>query len=77
MVAIMEGRFQEGLSLGQQAFTIGQRAQTENAAQMFGIQSFSINRELGLVTDAVVQTVRDFAAQYPAVPAWRCGGRRR
>ncbi|HEY5638927.1 MAG TPA: protein kinase, partial [Dehalococcoidia bacterium] len=72
MVAIMEGRFQEGLALGQQAFAIGKRAQTENAAQMFGIQSFGISRELGLTTDAVVEAVRDFAAQYPAVPAWRC-----
>ncbi len=73
MVAIMEGRFQEGLVLAQQAFTVGQRAQSENAAQMFGVQSFTVNRELGLVNDATVETIRDFAAQYPAAPAWRCG----
>ena len=71
MIAQLDGRYQEATSLAQEASRIGQRMQDLNAAQMFGIQTFAVNRELGLLNKAFIDTTRNFAAQYPAVPAWR------
>jgi class 3 adenylate cyclase len=70
---ILDGRFQEALIPAQEASAIGLRMQDPNAAMMFGVQTFSINRELGLLNEALVETIRTFAAQYPTLPAWRTG----
>ena len=72
MRALLDGRFQEVQRLAQQALAIGQRALDQNAAQMFGVQTFAVNRELGVVNEAAIKAIKNFAEQYPAVPAWRC-----
>ena len=71
MRALMAGRFEEGECLAQQALAIGQRIQSQTAANFFGVQLFWRHRELGRLQEleGVVQT---WAAQSPAVPAWRC-----
>jgi class 3 adenylate cyclase len=72
MRALLEGRFQEGERLAQQALAVGQRAQEQNAAQMFGVQMFILRREQGGFGEADVAAAKGFAERYPAVPAWRC-----
>ncbi|KKK82898.1 hypothetical protein LCGC14_2798790, partial [marine sediment metagenome] len=69
---LLEGRFQEAQRLAQQALAVGQRAQEQNAAQMFGVQMFILRSQRGELGEADVAAARRFAAQYPAVPAWRC-----
>ena len=45
MRALMAGRFEEGERLAQQALAIGQRIQSQTAANFFGVQLFWRHRE--------------------------------
>jgi len=72
MFALAEGRFAEGEQVAQAAFKDGQRADVQNAVQFFGVQTFLLQRERGLLA-ALEGGVRSFVEQYPALPIWRCG----
>jgi class 3 adenylate cyclase/tetratricopeptide (TPR) repeat protein len=70
--ALMLGRFEDSERLAQQAFTIGQRLQTETAGGVFGIQMFALRREQGRLKE-VEPVVRVFLQQHSAAAAWRPG----
>jgi tetratricopeptide (TPR) repeat protein len=70
MRALLEGRFEEGERLAPQALAIGQRVQSQTAANFFGVQMFSLHREQGRLQE-LEAAVKGFVQQYPAVPAWR------
>lgn len=72
MRALLDGRLDEGESLTQQALAIGQRVDSHTAAQYFGVQIFRLRREQGRLSE-LEDIVKGLVAQYPAVPAWRCG----
>ena len=71
-LALMLGRFEDSERLAQQALTIGQSAQTETAAGVFGLQMFALRREQGRLKEAKPM-VRLFVQQHSAAAAWRPG----
>ncbi|MBI3802016.1 MAG: AAA family ATPase [Deltaproteobacteria bacterium] len=71
MRALLEGQFQEGEQLAQQAFALGQKAQrSQDATLVFGIQIFVLRREQGGLED-LEPAIRASAEQYPAFPIVR------
>ena len=70
--ALMQGHFEESERLAQEAFAIGQSAQTETAAGVFGLQMFALRREQGRLKE-VEPVVRVFLQQHSAAAAWRPG----
>jgi len=72
MRALMLGRFEDSERLAQEAFAIGQSAQTETAAGVFGLQMFALRREQGRLKE-VEPVVRVFLQQHSAAAAWRPG----
>jgi class 3 adenylate cyclase len=70
MRALMEGRFEEGERLAQQALAIGQRAGNPTALQAFGGQMLVLRREQGRLGE-LEAAVKGFVEQYPALPVWR------
>ncbi len=72
MRALMEGRFEDGERLAQQALAIGQRLQTENAAGIFGLQMFTLRREQGRLRE-LEPVVRYFVQQHTTAGTWRPG----
>jgi len=70
MRALMEGRFEDGQRLAQEALAIGQRLQTENAAGIFGLQIFTLRREQGRLKE-LAPVVRYFVQQHTAAGSWR------
>jgi tetratricopeptide (TPR) repeat protein len=70
MRAVMQGRFADCERLAQQALSIGQRLQTENAAGIFGLQMFTLRREQGRLKE-LEPVVRYFVQQHSAAAAWR------
>ncbi|MBI3300870.1 MAG: helix-turn-helix transcriptional regulator, partial [Deltaproteobacteria bacterium] len=72
MRALMQGRFVDSERLAQEALTIGQRLQTENAAGIFGLQMFTLRREQGRLKE-LEPVVRYFVKEHTAAAAWRPG----
>jgi class 3 adenylate cyclase len=70
MRVLMEGRFEEGERMAQEALAMGQRTQNPNAPQAFGIQISRVRGEQGRLEELEVMISR-FADQYPAVAGWR------
>ena len=70
--ALMLGYFEDSERLAQQAFAIGQSAQTDSAAGVFGLQMFALRREQGRLKE-VEPVVRVFLQQHSAAAAWRPG----
>jgi predicted ATPase/class 3 adenylate cyclase len=72
MRAVMQGRFADSERLAQEALTLGQRLQTENAAGIFGLQMFTLRREQGRLKE-LEPVVRYFVQQHTVAGAWRPG----
>ncbi len=70
MRALLTGRFAEAEQFALQALSIGQRVESQTAANFFGVQMFSLRREQGRLHE-LEAAVQGFVQQYPAVPAWR------
>jgi tetratricopeptide (TPR) repeat protein len=70
LLALLEGRFEDGESLAQQALALGERVQPESARGSFAVQMLVLRREQGRLNE-VKPIVKDFAERYPAVPGWR------
>ncbi len=72
MRALMEGRFEEGEELAQEALAVGQRAGNPTAIQAFGAQTLVLRRDQGRIGE-LEGFVKGFVEQQPNVPLWRCG----
>jgi class 3 adenylate cyclase len=72
MRAMLDGRFEDGERLAQEALAVGQRAQSQFAIQVFAAQTLYLRRQQGRVGDADLASLKGFAEQYSAYPAWRC-----
>ncbi len=68
MRALLDGRFEEGERLAHQA--LAEARGNPAAMQLFGIQISRVRSEQGRL-DELVDMIRGFADQYPAVPGWR------
>jgi class 3 adenylate cyclase len=71
MRALLDGRFEEGERLAQQALAIGQRAQGQTAVTWFGTQTNVLRMEQGRVRELEAGT-RSLVEQYPGAPIIRC-----
>jgi DNA-binding CsgD family transcriptional regulator len=72
MMALLGGRLAKAERLAVEALSIGQRAQTEGRAGVFGIQMFTLRREQGRLRE-VEMAVRQFVQQHGATATWRPG----
>jgi DNA-binding winged helix-turn-helix (wHTH) protein/tetratricopeptide (TPR) repeat protein len=72
MRALLEGRFEEGERLAQQAMALGQSGQSEDAVQALGAQLFTMRREQGRLAE-LEPLLRGFLERFPTVPGWRTG----
>jgi tetratricopeptide (TPR) repeat protein len=72
MRALLEGRFDEGERLAQQAMALGQSDQSEDAVQALGAQLFTVRREQGRLAE-LEPLLRGFVERFPTVPGWRTG----
>ncbi|MCH8921233.1 MAG: tetratricopeptide repeat protein, partial [Chloroflexi bacterium] len=72
MRALLDGRFEEGERLAQEALAMGQGVQDPNVAQAFGVQIATLRREQGRFQE-MEPAFKGFVAQFPATPAWRAG----
>ena len=70
MQATLEGRFAEGEQLVQEAFALGQRAQTPNAFLLCSVQLFALRREQGRFQE-LEEAFKMLVERYPAIPALR------
>ncbi len=69
---LMEGRYDEGVQLADEALAYGQAAHIETALQMYGVAHIDIARARGGV-EALEPLVAGMVEQYPLLPAWRTG----
>ena len=70
--ALIEGRLDDSEALALQASTLGLGGTDESAFQALGVQLLMVRREQARL-DELLPGAEAFAAQYPEVPAWRCG----
>lgn len=70
--AFLDGRFDESERLAQEALKVGQRAQSQNVAQIYGLQIFGLRREQGRLAE-LEPAFQNFVERYPALPSWRAG----
>ena len=70
-LALLEGRLAEAEALSAEARTLGERAQSWNAAVTYELQLYALRREQGRL-DEVEQLVRRSVEKYPTYPIWRC-----
>ena len=70
--AVFEGRLDDAERLADDALAVGQQAEIETAAQMFGVQQIALRRLRGGL-DELVPLVAGLVEQYPLIPAWRSG----
>jgi tetratricopeptide (TPR) repeat protein len=66
MRAILEGRFEDGERLAQEALAVGQGPYPQTSLVAFGLQIAVIRRDQGRLGE-LEESVRAFAAQYPAI----------
>ncbi|MDP9283674.1 MAG: AAA family ATPase, partial [Actinomycetota bacterium] len=71
ILALLEGRFEEAEQLIAESRSVGERAQSWNAAVTYGLQLYLLRREQGRL-DEVAEPVRQARAKYPTYPIWRC-----
>lgn len=71
--ALFGGRLEEGDQLARDALDIGERGRSEEAAQYFAMQRFTVLREQGRLEelDELEATLRGFAQRYPMLPFYR------
>lgn len=71
--ALFGGRLEEGDELSRDALDIGERGRSEEAAQYFAMQRFTVLREQGRLEelDDLEPTLRGFAQRYPMLPFYR------
>jgi DNA-binding winged helix-turn-helix (wHTH) protein len=72
MRALLDGRFADAERLAAAAYAVGQRAESENVAHLYGAQVFWIRREQGRLAETEA-TMRSFIERFPALPSWRAG----
>ena len=72
MRAILDGDFQRGETLSEEAREIGATTQVESADGVFGVQMFSIRREQGRLAE-VAPIIKRFVEEDPHQAAWRPG----
>lgn len=72
MQAMLAGNFSKGMQLAQQALATGQQMEIENVDGTFGIQMFTLQRELGGL-QGLAPIVRNFVESNPAATTWRPG----
>lgn len=70
--AFLDGRFDESERLAQEALAVGQRAQSQNVMQIYGIQIFGLRREQGRLAE-LEAAFQGFVERYPTLPSWRAG----
>ncbi len=70
--ALVEGRIDESEALALQASTLGLGGDDESAFHALGGQLLVVRREQSRL-DELLPGAEAFAAQYPEIPAWRCG----
>ena len=68
----MDGRYDDGAQLADEALAYGQAAHIETALQMYGVAQIDIARARGGV-EALEPLVAAMVEQYPLLPAWRTG----
>jgi tetratricopeptide (TPR) repeat protein len=71
MRALMEGQFEEAERFDAQSARIGQEVDASLSALLSGAQLLYLRWWQGRL-DELAPAVEGFAAQYPAMPAWRC-----
>ncbi len=69
---LMEGRYDDGAQLADEALAYGQAAHIETALQMYGVAQIDLARARGGV-EALEPLVAGMVEQYPLLPAWRTG----
>jgi class 3 adenylate cyclase/tetratricopeptide (TPR) repeat protein len=69
---LMDGRYDDGARLADEALAYGQAAHIETALQMYGVEQIEIARARGGL-EALVPLVLDMVERYPLIPAWRTG----
>jgi len=69
---LMEGRYDDGARLADEALAHGQSAHIETALQMYGVAQIDIARACGGL-EALEPLVAGMVEQYPLLPAWRTG----
>jgi tetratricopeptide (TPR) repeat protein len=70
--ALLEGDLDTSEALALQASTLGLGGDDESAFHALGTQLLMVRREQARL-DELLPGAEAFAAQYPEVPAWRCG----
>jgi class 3 adenylate cyclase len=70
MRALLEGRFEEGETLAQEALSIGQRVEIPSALQVYGVQISRVRGEQGRL-DELEGMIKGFVEQFPTQPGWR------
>lgn len=70
MHAILAGQLSQGEALAQEALAVGERIQHPDAAMVFGVQLVHLRLAEGRGAE-LEAALKGFAAQYPAVTAWR------
>jgi tetratricopeptide (TPR) repeat protein len=69
--AHLEGRLEDAETLALEALAPGFGGQDEAPAQTFGVQLLFVRREQGRLGE-LLDAVRGFVENFPAIPAWRC-----
>jgi class 3 adenylate cyclase len=70
MRSMMDGRFDDAERLAEDARRGGERAQEPLSAQLYALQLSVLRRHQGRVEE-MLPAVREMAARYPAIRAWR------
>lgn len=71
LLALHDGRLHEVEELAQKALAVGQQAENQNAATLFGTQMAILRLEQGRLQE-LEPALKAFVQQYPAAPAWGC-----
>jgi tetratricopeptide (TPR) repeat protein len=71
LLALLEGRFGEAEQLITDTRSVGERAQSWNAAVTYGLQLYVLRRDQGRLEE-VEDLVRRAATDSPTYPIWRC-----
>ncbi len=71
LLALLEGRLDEAEQLITETRSLGERAQSWNAAVTYGLQLYVLRRDQGRLEE-MEELVRRAATEYPTYPIWRC-----
>ncbi|MFL6242708.1 MAG: ATP-binding protein [Acidimicrobiia bacterium] len=69
---VMEGRYDDGAQLADDALAYGQAAHIETALQMYGVVQIELARARGGL-EALEPLIAGMVERYPLLPAWRTG----